>query len=164
MCSIPRIRNILYGLLRRPGTNGNVPASRTSPETPSGNGEGSPNSASKLGAGRVFRIRGIPVTWEIEDIRSILVHHEDMKVQDKAPDPTIISLAEEAHGQSKVGTVKFRVLPTKLDKIHLLSIRVPSTSNNGQLSTPKDIILALDDEFFGITTLYCPSPEDYKAE
>ena len=140
LCSIPRTRNFLWSRLGILGRNG------------------------KEGAGRVFRIRGIPLVWGIEDVRSILVHNEDMKVQDNPPDPTIMSLAEDVSKPSKVGTVKFRVLPSKLDKLHQLSIRVPYASNDGQPSMSQDITLTLDDKFEGITTLYCPPPGDHKVE
>jgi protein SERAC1 len=104
------------------------------------------------------------LAWEIEEIRSILVHHEDMKVQDNPPNPTIMSLAEEVYGKSKVGTVKFEVLPPKLDKLHELRVRMPPASKAGQPSMSQDITLTLDDKFLGITTLYCPPPGDHKAE
>lgn len=104
---------------------------------------------------RSFRIRGVPISWELKDLKSFLEGHQS------SAGPNIGSLAREVHGRTKTATVTFpNVLSFQtlhLDETWRLSLPAEDRS-------PRNPYLVLEDGFLGITTLYSPPPEDHKVE
>lgn len=103
---------------------------------------------------RTFRVRGVPLGWDSEGLKSFLTEH------DNTAGPVIKSLANEIGGRSSTATVIFQNVPVPLQK-KAWSIRISSTTENPPV---RDQYISLDDEFLGITTLYTPSPDDHKIE
>jgi protein SERAC1 len=115
-----------------------------------------------MASGRTFRIQGIPLNWNAEQVRTFLANHEDLQLEGGASDPIIESLAEEVHRRSRMGTVSFRSLPPKLQRNHQWKLILSSSSIGSRSARAQS--LSLDDEFLGITTLYSPSLEDHIIE
>ncbi|KAH6980866.1 hypothetical protein BKA56DRAFT_485948 [Ilyonectria sp. MPI-CAGE-AT-0026] len=101
---------------------------------------------------RTFRVRGVPITWDTDRLKSFLTEH------DNAACPVIKSLAYEIGGRSSTATVTFQTVPLALQK-KTWYILLPKADENGP-----DRYLALSDDFLGITTLYAPSPDDHKVD
>lgn len=98
---------------------------------------------------RTYRIRGIPLGWNANRLRTFLA-------ESYRTEPQLIgSLACEIHGVSQTATVSF---PDDLKLPHS-QIRLPTSS---QLSRPQ--VVTIDDDFLGITTLYSPPTENHKIE
>jgi hypothetical protein len=104
--------------------------------------------------GKTFRVRGVPLEWDKPRVLSFLAD------QDSVAGPCIRSLASEVNGGDGTATVSFESTP--------LPLRKTLTGNSWQLplpeETPRPRQLTLDDDFFGLTTLYAPPPEDHKIE
>ncbi|KAK2594893.1 hypothetical protein QQS21_007392 [Conoideocrella luteorostrata] len=106
--------------------------------------------------GFTFRIRGVPLDWENEQLQQCLA--EQLHAS-----PTCRSLAPEFHGRSSTGTASFRNLhgplqPSQNDRPAKISL----LATMGK--TPRQTILTVDDGFHGITTLFAPPPQDHKVD
>ena len=104
--------------------------------------------------GRTFRVRGVPLGWESEKLRSLLAE------QDNAAGPSVQSLADEIHGRSRTATVSFQNVPSQLQKAGDSWKISPAASN--QPADPQSLVM--DGDFLGITTLYAPPSQDHKIE
>lgn len=104
---------------------------------------------------RSFRIRGVPISWELKDLKSFLEDHQS------SAGPNVRSLAREVHGRTKTATVTFRnVLPFQtLHKDEIWRLWLPA-----EHQSPRNPYLAVEDGFLGITTLYSPPPEGHEVE
>lgn len=90
---------------------------------------------------KTYRVRGVPLDWNAEKLQSFLIEHTSYPVR-------VHSLFSEIRKPSSIGTVS---------GIH-------ETRKNWNIPLPTEQHLALDDDFFGITTLYAPPPEDHRLE
>ncbi|KAL6405042.1 hypothetical protein AUP68_11884 [Ilyonectria robusta] len=113
-----------------------------------------PSSSEPLKHGRTFRVRGVPLAWDSDGLKSFLTEH------DNTTGPVIKSLADEIGGRSSTATVIFQNVPVPL-QTKAWSIRISSTI---EAHPARDQYLSLDDDFLGITTLYTPSPDNHKIE
>ncbi|KAK2035421.1 hypothetical protein LX32DRAFT_92 [Colletotrichum zoysiae] len=106
-----------------------------------------PSKGLKVGGAKNYRVRGVPLAWDTNDLQSFLL------MQDGCYDPVVKSLATEAHGRSKTGTATFR------------DGTDPPTTLQGSLRPEEEThTLILDRGFLGLTTLFSPSPEDHKVD
>ena len=111
----------------------------------------------------MFRIRGVPLAWDVDQLKSFLTQQEELQPRDGSVGLAISSLAGEIHGRSRVATATFRSPPPALRAGTLWSTDLPSLTD--QLSPfSRPARLTLDTKFHGITTLYSPPPEDHKIE
>ncbi|VUC34805.1 unnamed protein product [Clonostachys rosea] len=97
------------------------------------------------GAGKVFRVQGIPLDWNVDRLRFVLESEGNFL------SPSVRSLAIEMHSRWKTATVSFIWVPQPIKN----RIALPTASD--QADRP---CLTLDDHFHGITTLY--APEEYQ--
>jgi hypothetical protein len=107
---------------------------------------------------RTFRIRGVPLDWHRDRVRSFLAEHYC------SADPAIKSLAPEIHGRSGTGTIVFleaASLPHDLQIISSWRIPLPKRGTGEPI---RDEYITLDDDFYGVTTLFTPLPDDHKVE
>ena len=107
--------------------------------------------------GSTFRVRGVPLDWEDEDLRSFLTNHE------KIGTTSIKSLADEIDGRSKTATVTFQKVPTRLQGLRASqpwSFELPNSSHSQ--STRQ--YLSIDGGFLGITTLCTPPADAHEVE
>ncbi|KAL6404711.1 hypothetical protein AUP68_11539 [Ilyonectria robusta] len=104
---------------------------------------------------RSFRIRGVPISWELKDLKSFLEDHQS------SAGPNVRSLAREVHGRTKTATVTFRnVLAFQtLHKDETWRLWLPA-----EHQSPRNPYLAVEDGFLGITTLYSPPPEGHEVD
>ncbi|KAK0611700.1 hypothetical protein B0T14DRAFT_440669 [Immersiella caudata] len=117
--------------------------------------KGSPPS---LKYGRTFRIRGVPLDWGADHVRSFLAEHYGLA------DPVIKSLAPEIHGSSSTGTVVFPDTVSLPDALRTgLVWRIPLPKHETDQPT-RDECLTLDVDFHGFTTLFAPPPDDHKID
>ncbi len=100
--------------------------------------------------GLTFRVRGVPIDWDIDRLKSFLAD------QDDSAGPIVPSLALEIHGRSRTATVAFQNVPRPL--------QTSPIGRSWQIPHPEAPGLSLDDDFFGITTLFAPPPQDHKVE
>ncbi len=108
--------------------------------------------------GRTFRIRGVPLEWGADRVRSFLAEHY------RSGDPVIKSLAPEIHGRSGTGTVVFLDTASPPNALQTGSTwRIPLPKRETGQPT-RDEYLTLDDDFHGITTLFAPPTDDHKVE
>ncbi|KAK0649643.1 hypothetical protein B0T16DRAFT_428330 [Cercophora newfieldiana] len=110
-------------------------------------------SSSSLAEGdpRTFRLRGVPLDWSVDDVRSFLEKNHRSSV------PIIRSLAHEIDGQSKTSTITFEgtvSLPTSMWYLPLPKL----------FETQPAREVPLDDNFYGITTLFAPPLEDHEVD
>ncbi|RKL27770.1 hypothetical protein BFJ72_g12898 [Fusarium proliferatum] len=108
--------------------------------------------------GRTFRVRGVPLDWDANRLESFLAD------QECSTGPVVRSLATEIHDRSQSATVTFQNASYYLQAIpagQTRSILLPKSSEN-QSAPPG--YLALDGDFFGITTLYAPPLDDHKVD
>ncbi|KAK0720957.1 hypothetical protein B0H67DRAFT_209453 [Lasiosphaeris hirsuta] len=108
--------------------------------------------------GRIFRIRGVPLDWGADHVRSFLEEHYC------SAGPDIKSLAPEIHGRSGTGTVVFRdtaSIPYALQTGSAWRIPLPKRETD---QPTRDEYLTLDGDFHGITTLFAPPPDDHKVD
>ncbi|KAL7910421.1 ankyrin repeat-containing domain protein [Trichoderma velutinum] len=96
-----------------------------------------------------FRIRGVPNDWDRDKLGSFLIERDSPAV------PEVKSLNKEFHGRSQTATVSFR-------NICQLPLRISLPSDSGQFGGPRN--LTLDRDFFGITSLFVPSPQTHKVD
>ncbi|ORY68939.1 uncharacterized protein BCR38DRAFT_455751 [Pseudomassariella vexata] len=87
---------------------------------------------------RTFCIRGVPLDWDVDHLRSFLVD------QDSSAGPIVRSLFPDIDGRSHTGTVTFQSITYGT---------LPKLSENN---------LKLDDGFLGVTTLFTPLADDHK--
>jgi hypothetical protein len=99
---------------------------------------------------RTYRIQGVPNDWDKEQLRLFLIQVEVSEF------PIIKSLAQEAHRRSSTATVVFQE-PPKLLKVPLREKTMP-------VRPERQMCLEVDTQFFGLTTLYFPLPEDHQIE
>lgn len=103
-----------------------------------------------------FRIRGIPLTWDSERLRSFLLERENWAGL------TVRSLARETNGRSGTGTVTFQTAPPLLQRLQTgrsCRIQLPPGDQPSRMQ-----YLVIDKDFYGITALYSPPTEDHKIE
>jgi hypothetical protein len=101
----------------------------------------------EAGVGKTYRVRGVPIEWHKDQLQSFLADHHG------SHDAVIRSLALEAHGRSKTGTVTFRDVT-----------QLPKTLRGCLQPDVETQTLTLDDGFLGLTTLFAPPPEDHQIE
>ncbi|WDK13210.1 hypothetical protein CGRA01v4_04491 [Colletotrichum graminicola] len=106
-----------------------------------------PPKRQKASGAKNYRIRGVPLVWDKNDLQSFLLMHDDCH------DPVVKLLAREAHGRSKTGTATFQD-GTDPPKMLQGSLRPEEESQT----------LILDHGFLGLTTLFTPSPEDHRVD
>ncbi|KAI3572140.1 hypothetical protein IWW34DRAFT_824446 [Fusarium oxysporum f. sp. albedinis] len=107
---------------------------------------------------RTFRVRGAPLDWDADRLRSFLAEREG------SVGVIVKSLAHEIHGRSRTATVTFQTVPLRLQALQTgrtWSILLPKPS--GCQST-RDQYLELDDGFLGITTLFTPPADDHRVD
>ncbi|KAF6513098.1 hypothetical protein HZS61_007356 [Fusarium oxysporum f. sp. conglutinans] len=107
---------------------------------------------------RTFRVRGAPLDWDADRLRSFLAEREG------SVGVIVKSLAHEIHGRSRTATVTFQTVPLRLQALQTgrtWSILLPKPS--GCQST-RDQYLVLDDGFLGITTLFTPPADDHRVD
>jgi hypothetical protein len=113
--------------------------------------------------GTVFRIRGVPLAWDADQLQSFVAQQEELRSRDGSASPKISSLSGEVHGRSKVATAAFRTLPPALQADRPWSTSLPGLDGQSSpLGGPAR--LTFDRDFHGLTTLYCPAPEDHQIE
>ena len=113
-------------------------------------------------AGMVYRIRGVPQAWNVDQLQSFLTQQEELQPRGGSASPVISSLADEIHGRSRVATATFRSLPPALQASTLWSKNLPLADQPSPSSQPAH--LTFDNKFYGITTLYSPPSEDHQIE
>ncbi|KAK0725411.1 hypothetical protein B0H67DRAFT_641836 [Lasiosphaeris hirsuta] len=102
--------------------------------------------------GKTFRLRGVPLHWSTGDVRSFLEDHYRLAA------PIVKSLAPEIDAKSSTATVAFG------------NVALPGPTRRILLPEPpedrpsRDQYVILDDNFYGITTLFAPPPEDHKVD
>ncbi|KAF2193038.1 hypothetical protein K469DRAFT_551882 [Zopfia rhizophila CBS 207.26] len=117
-----------------------------------------PSASASVHPSRTFRVCGVPLGWDADRVQSFLAD------QVSSAGPIIRSLADEAHGRSRVATVSFQNIPAPLQKLETdrpWQLTLPSSSKN---QSTRQQCLALDQDFFGITTLYACPPQDYNVD
>ncbi|UKZ61865.1 uncharacterized protein TrAtP1_003127 [Trichoderma atroviride] len=102
-----------------------------------------------------FRIRGVPTDWSREQLQSFL------KSQENGLDVSIKSLATDAGEQYQSATITFPDLPSRLQRHPHWDIVVPATFN---AMAAGEQYLSIDKDFYGLTTLFAPTPGDHKIE
>ncbi|RFU75120.1 hypothetical protein TARUN_7122 [Trichoderma arundinaceum] len=105
--------------------------------------------------GSTFRIRGVPLGWDKNQLQAHLEFHEP------ASRPVIKSLANEIDGQFRTATVNFESPPTVEKTSKPWYISLPESENDGAIS---NLPLRLDGDFLGITTLFAPPVEDHEVD
>lgn len=103
-----------------------------------------------------FRVRGVPIDWDIDRLQIFLADH--------AGSPVVGSLATETHGFYRTATVTFQPMPLAPEILpdgKKWSICLPERTSNQIASNNR---LSLDDAFHGITTLYTPLSDDHQVE
>jgi hypothetical protein len=120
--------------------------------------ESTPVTPVKLGprGGSTFRIRGVPLSWNKDQLQAHLERHE--------PDsqPLVKSLAIEVDGHFQTATVNFQSPPSKEKTSNPWYISLPE-SDDDNLSV-SGLPLRLDGAFLSITTLFAPPVEDHEVE
>lgn len=108
--------------------------------------------------GLTFRIRGVPLSWDKDQLQVYLEHQE--------PDsqPLVKSLACEVDGYSKTATVIFQS-PLPVEKTSKLwNILLPEPDSDDDDFSVSALPLRVDGAFLGITTLFAPPAEDHSVE
>lgn len=106
---------------------------------------------------RTFRIRGIPLDWDVSRLQSFLAS------QDDAAGSAVRSLAEEIHGRSHTATVSYSSVPGSLQTTQPgRTVQMSFLTESDQLGRPQ--LLTVDDSFHGVTTLHTSSTLDHKIE
>lgn len=108
--------------------------------------------------GAIFRIRGVPLSWQKDQLQAYLEHQE--------PDsrPLVKSLANEVDGYFKTATVSFQS-PLPSEKISKAwNIPLPEPDNDDDDLSVSALPLRVDGAFLGITTLFAPTVEDHEVE
>jgi hypothetical protein len=98
---------------------------------------------------RTYRLRGVPLSWDANRVRAFLA--ENCRTEP----PRVDSLAREVHGRSQSATVSFQHIAIPSSR----QIQIPIAD---QLARPQ--VITIDDDFYGITTLYRPPPQNHKLE
>lgn len=111
------------------------------------NSKGEKNKAIKQ---RTFRIIGIPIDWDRQQLQSFLENQESIT------SASIESLALEDHGGPQVATATFEGILRQNGRSW--SILMPAISSN------RKQYLAIDEDFHGMTALYTPPLQDHKIE
>ncbi|RYP57748.1 hypothetical protein DL769_009308 [Monosporascus sp. CRB-8-3] len=104
---------------------------------------------------RTFRVRGVPLGWDADRLRSFLENQDDLG------GAAVESLTLEIHGRSSSGTVTFRDVPAALK-----ALRPEKTWDLAPQSGPgaRSECLSLDADFLGMTTLFAPPEEDHRVD
>jgi hypothetical protein len=109
------------------------------------------------GADKTFRVRGIPLGWNVERLQSFLGE------QNEAVDPAVQSLAKEVHGRSQTATVSFHTISVTLRASQDgRPVQMSLLGSSKQLARQQ--LMMVDDSFHGITTLYAPPSQHHKVE
>jgi hypothetical protein len=106
-----------------------------------------------LKAGRTFRVHGVPLEWEKDDLQVFLAKWDTTAV------PTVRSLAKEIDGGSGTATVIFQNAPRQPQPGRAWQIPLPASNQSTRPQT-----LTLDDGFLGITTLHAPPLRNHKVD
>jgi hypothetical protein len=112
---------------------------------------------------RIFRVKGIYLQ-STYDIRSILEDHNELRSKDSTAELSIKSLAIEAHGRSRVATISFKSVPTKLISGHKWTLDIADSEQSAPGGSHPKRALTINDHFHGLTVLYSPPPEKHKVE
>ncbi|KAK1252361.1 hypothetical protein MKX08_003548 [Trichoderma sp. CBMAI-0020] len=108
--------------------------------------------------GLTFRIRGVPLSWDKEQLQAYLEHQEPDSL------PLVKSLASEVDGHSKTATVIFQS-PLPADKTSKpWNISLPESDNEDDDLSVSALPLRVDGAFLGITTLFAPPVEDHGVD
>ncbi|TGJ81637.1 hypothetical protein E0Z10_g7128 [Xylaria hypoxylon] len=106
---------------------------------------------------RTFRVRGVPLNWDVRRLQSFLTE------QDDAAGPTVQSLAEEFYGRSYTATISYCNIPGPLQTAEPgRPMQISLLTKSNELTRQQ--ILVVDDGFHGITTLYSPPQDDHKID
>lgn len=98
---------------------------------------------------RNYRIRGIPLEWDADQVRAFLAENSHREP------PLLHSLAREVHGRSQSATISFQ----NVDSTPPRQTRLPISN---QFSRPQ--VITIDDNFHGMTTLYIPPRQNHRIE
>jgi len=99
---------------------------------------------------KTFRLRGVPLRWSTGDVRSFLEDHY------RSAAPIVKSLAPEIDAKFSTATVTFGNAASS-GSTRILLPKPPSDRPS------RDQYITLDDDFYGVTTLFALPPEDYKV-
>ncbi|ETR97188.1 hypothetical protein M419DRAFT_92340 [Trichoderma reesei RUT C-30] len=102
-----------------------------------------------------FRISGIPIDWDREVLRKVLMAETNIA------DVSIKSLAHEANTDFQTATATLGNAPSNFRNVQSWQIRVPELPNT-QPGAKQWLVVEKD--FLGITTLYAPPPDDHKID
>ena len=120
--------------------------------------ESASNSEPRRGpkGGSTYRIRGVPLDWDIDQLQRHLELHE--------PDaqPVVKSLADEVDGFFRTATVNFLNPPSPQKTAKPWYIPLPQEEEDE--FAVSSLPLRLDSGFIGITTLFAPPEEDHEIE
>jgi hypothetical protein len=120
------------------------------------------NSASQVRrspkGGLTFRIRGIPLSWDKEQLQ-VYLEQEELDSQ-----PLVKSLACEVDGCSKTATVLFQSSLPAEKTSKPWNISLPEPDNDHDDFSVSALPLRVDGAFLGITTLFTPPVEDHGVE
>lgn len=108
--------------------------------------------------GLTFRIRGVPLSWNKEQLQVYLEH------QEPGSQPLVKSLACEVDGFSKTATVIFQSSLPKEKTSTPWNISLPVPDNDDDDFSVSALPLRVDGAFLGITTLFAPPVEDHSVE
>ncbi|KAL6690734.1 hypothetical protein J3F84DRAFT_398202 [Trichoderma pleuroticola] len=106
--------------------------------------------------GSTFRIRGVPLSWDMNQLQRHIELHEP------ASQPVVKSLATEIDGHFKTATVNFLNPPLTVQTTKPWYIPLPETGES-ELAV-SNLPLRLDGDFLGITTLFSPPAEDHDVD
>jgi hypothetical protein len=98
---------------------------------------------------RAYRVRGIPLEWDIDRVVTFLAENSHTEP------PLLNSVAREIHGRSQTATVTFQSTANPPPR----QIQLPATKQLGRSQ-----VVTIDDDFYGITTLYTPASQNHKIE
>ncbi|KAL6900169.1 hypothetical protein GGI43DRAFT_60665 [Trichoderma evansii] len=108
--------------------------------------------------GKTFRIRGVPLSWDEDQLQAHLEHQE--------PDfrPLVKSLANEVDGYFKTATINFQN-PLPSERIeNPWNIPLPEPDDDDDDFSVSVLPLRVDSAFLGITTLFAPPVEDHEVD
>lgn len=105
-----------------------------------------------------FRVSGVPADWDSQELQSFLQDQES--IRDVVE---IESLAAENEDRSQVATITFENTPSQLQHGRRWPIPIPTVSDTN-IKPGRKQHLTIDRDFYGITALYTPSPQDHKIE
>lgn len=106
--------------------------------------------------GSTYRIRGVPLDWDMDQLQ----HHLELHEPDAQP--VVKSLADEIDGYFRTATVNFLNPPASEKTVRPWYIPLPQAEED-ELAV-SSLPLRLDSGFIGTTTLFAPPAEDHEIE